>query len=137
MTQTPQKGQTVDLGLRPGMAVEVLTPENRLIRVTRVESFHGGAVILRDARGDDLPRVVYNQGVKLRFFRGGDGTMLLGKICGSTDQIWKVDRLELEFFREQRAFFRQRISTSALGKCYRRSARGACPRRASPAGCWT
>ena len=124
MAQTLQKGSPVDLGLRPGMAVEVLNLENRLIRVTRVESYQNGAVILRDAKGDDLPRMVYNQELKLRYFHNGESTLLLGKICGSTDQIWKVDRMESKFFKEQRAFFRQRMTTRALGKCHRRSSRG-------------
>lgn len=125
MTGTPQRDQSVDFGLRPGMAVEVLNAENRPIRVTRVESCNSGAVILRDAKGDSLPRVVYNQEVKLRFFRDGDSSMLQGKVCGSTEQIWKIDRLEQKFAREQRAFFRQQISTSVLCKCHRRTSRGA------------
>lgn len=125
MTGTPQRDQSVDFGLRSGMAVEVLNAENRPMRVTRVESCNSGAVILRDAKGDSLPRVVYNQEVKLRFFRDGDSSMLQGKVCGSTEQIWKIDRLEQKFAREQRAFFRQQISTSVLCKCHRRTSRGA------------
>lgn len=125
MTETPQKRQSADLGLRPGMAVEVMNAENRLMRVTRVESYNGDAVILRDAKGDSLPRVVYNQEVKLRFFRDGDSSMIQGKICGSTEQIWKIDRMEQKFAREQRAFFRQQISTSVLCKVHRCTSRGA------------
>ena len=132
MAQTLQKGQTADPGLRPGMAVEVLSLENSLIRVTRVESYQNGAVILRDAKGDNLPRMVYNQELKLRFFHNGEGTLLLGRICGSTDQIWKVDRMESKFFKEQRAFFRQRMTTRALGKCHRRSARGVVAKEGYP-----
>lgn len=132
MTQTPQKSGIVDFGLRPGMAVEVLSLENRLIRMTRVESYQNGAVILRDAKGDNLPRVVYNQELKLRFFQGTDSTLLQGKICGSTDQIWKLDRMERKFAKEQRAFFRQRISTSVLGKCYRRPSRGTALKEGTP-----
>lgn len=128
MTETPQRNQSVDLGLRPGMAVEVMNADNHLMRVTRVESFNGDAVILRDAKGDSLPRVVYNQEVKLRFFRDGDSSMIQGKICGSTEQIWKIDRMEQKFAREQRAFFRQQISTSVLCKCHRRNSRGAVSR---------
>lgn len=124
MAETLQKNQPADLGLRPGMAVEVMNAENRPLRVTRVESCNGGAVILRDAKGDSLPRVVYNQVVKLRFFRDGDSSMLEGKVCGSTEQIWKIDRMEQKFAREQRAFFRQQISTSVLCKCHRRTSRG-------------
>ena len=132
MAQTLQKGQTADPGLRPGMAVEVLSLENSLIRVTRVESYQNGAVILRDAKGDNLPRMVYNQELKLRFFHNGEGTLLLGRICGSTDQIWKVDRMESKFFKEQRAFFRQRMTTRALGRCHRRSARGVVAKEGYP-----
>ena len=132
MAQTPQKSWIMDPGLRPGMGVEVLSLQNRLIRMTRVESCQNGAVILRDAKGDDLPRMTYNQELKLRFFLGTDSTLLQGKICGSTDQIWKVDRLERKFAKEQRAFFRQRITTSVLGKCYRRTSRGTVLKEGSP-----
>ena len=123
MAETAQAATTVDLGLRPGMTVEVLTMENRLVFVGKVERYQDGAVILRDAKGNDLPQVVYNRELKLRYSRGGDSALVQGKICGSTDQIWKLDRLESKFTKEQRAFFRQSISTRVQGKCFRRSSR--------------
>lgn len=128
MADRPQKNQPGDFGLRPGMAVEVMNTDNRPMRVTRVESCRNDAVFLRDAKGDTLPRVVYNQAVKLRFFRDGDSSMLEGKVSGSTEQLWKIDRLEQKFAQEQRAFFRQQITTSVLCKCHRRNSRGAVSR---------
>ncbi len=129
MTDTPQAeqpAQTGDFGLRPNMAVEVLTMENRLVFIGRVESVQNGAVILRDTKGNELPRVTYNRELKLRFFQGSDSTLIYGKICGSTDQIWKLDRLESRVIKEQRAFFRQRISTSTQGT-WRRPAKPGVP----------
>lgn len=138
MIETPQAERTeqapasADFGLRPGMTVEVLTLENRLFFVGKVDSVRGGAVILRQARGDELPPVMYNREIKLRFFQGKDSRVLHGKVCGSTELIWKVDRLESKFLKEQRAFFRQRISVSVEGKCFRRSSRGIVARESRP-----
>lgn len=128
MTQTPQANQTVvtaapsDFGLCAGMSVEVLTPGERLMFVGKVDSFRGGAIIIRDAKGDELPPVMYNEEVKLRFFREQGSLVFQGKICGSTEMIWKVDRLESRFVKEQRAFFRQKISTQVQAVCARRAA---------------
>lgn len=124
MTETPKAVRASDLGIRPGMTVEVLTMEGRPVFVGKVESCQDGAVTLRDAKGNDLPRVLYNRELKLRYAQGEDTTLIHGKICGSTDQIWKLDRLESRRFKDQRAFFRQRVSTSVQAKCFRRSSRG-------------
>lgn len=138
MNGTSQSGQgqqaavSGDFGLRPGMAVEVFTAENQLSFVGRVEGVRSGAVILREAKGDELPPVMYNKEVKLRYFRDTGNVILRGKICGSTDMIWKVDRLESTFTKEQRAYFRQRISPHAPAKCFRRSARGVVAREGYP-----
>lgn len=130
--QKPKVAVSGDFGLRPGIAVEVLTMENKLSFVGRVESVHGGAVVIREAKGDELPPVMYNKEVKLRYFRDTGNVLLRGKICGSTDLIWKVDRLESTFAKDQRAFFRQRISPHASAKCFRRSARGVVAREGYP-----
>lgn len=130
MADKPQTA--ADFGLRPGMTVEVLTMEDHLAFVGKVDSVLGGAVILRDAKGNDLPRVTYNQELKLRYIKGQDAAVLQGKICGSTDQFWKLDRLKSKFFKEQRAFFRQRINTSVLAKCFRRTSRGVLSKESVP-----
>ena len=110
-----------DFGLREGTTVEVLTMENRLSFLGRVDSFRNGAVVLRDAKGDELPIAMYNKEVKLRFFGGTGNVVLYGRVCGSTSLIWKVDSLESKFIKEQRAFFRQRISPNTEGLCSRRA----------------
>ena len=127
MTDIPQEAKWMDpaqLGLSPGMTVEVMTAENRPVFLGRVDSIKDGAVILRDNRGNDLPQVVYNREMRLSFKHEGDTTMLRGKICGCTDEIWKLDQLESMFTRDQRSAFRQSISTSIPAKCHRRSRRG-------------
>lgn len=121
MTETPEE---VDFGLRPGMTVEVLTPTNRSVFLGKVESIQDGAVTLRDSKGNELPRVVFNQDMKLRYAKGDDTAIIQGKICGSTGQIWKLDRLTSKVFKEQRAFFRQGISTSIQAECFRRTLKG-------------
>lgn len=123
MTDMPQEMQWVDpaqLGLSPGMTVEVLTAENRTVFLGKVEEIKDGAVVLRDNRWNDLPQVTYNREMRLSFKHDGDTTMLRGRICGSNDEIWKLDQLESMFTRDQRASFRQSISTSIQAKCHRR-----------------
>ena len=138
MNETPQterpeqNAANVDLGLRPGMTVEVLTMENRLTFVGKVESFRGGAVVIREAKGDELPPVLYNKEIKLRFFRERSNLVLQGKICGSSRSIWKVDRLESQFSKEQRAFFRQRISPNTPAVCTRRTSLGSPTKQSDP-----
>ena len=122
----------IDYGLRPGMTVEVLTMKNRLTFMGRVESYKNGAVIIREANGDTLPMVLYNKEIKLRFFFNQKNLVLNGKICGSTKYIWKVDRMESAFTKEQRAFFRQRISLKTPALCARRSSAGVEAKRAAP-----
>ncbi len=131
MTDAPQTQQEAEeivtpgnFGLREGTTVEVLTMENRLTFVGKVENFRNGAVMLREAKGDELPPVMYNREVKLRFFGGKGNVVLCGKVCGSTNLIWKVDSLESKFTKEQRAFFRQRISPHTEGRCSRRAFSG-------------
>ena len=138
MNETPQTVQDEevvipsDFGLRPGTTVEVLTMENRLTFVGKVENFRNGAVVLREAKGDELPPVMYNKEVKLRFFGGTGNVVLCGKVCGSTSLIWKIDSLESKFIKEQRAFFRQRISPNTEGLCSRRAYGGARATRPAP-----
>lgn len=138
MNETPQTVQDEEavmpsnFGLRQGTTVEVLTMENRLTFVGKVENFRNGAVILREAKGDELPPVMYNKEVKLRFFGGTGNVVLCGRVCGSTSLIWKVDSLESKFIKEQRAFFRQRISPNTEGLCSRRAYGGTKATRPAP-----
>ena len=122
-TGMPPGAQWMDpaeLGLSPGMLVEVLTSDNYIAFLGRVDSIKDGAVILRDKRGDELPQVMYNREMRLSFKREGETTMLRGKICGCSDEVWKLDQLESMFTKDQRTAFRQSISTSIPAKCHRR-----------------
>ena len=126
-TEMPQETRWVDpveFGLRPDMLVEVMTAENYLAFLGRVDSIKDGAVILRDTRGNELPQVMYNREMRLSFKREGETTMLRGKICGCSSEIWKLDQLESMFTKDQRSSFRQNVSTSIPAKCHRRSWRG-------------
>lgn len=130
---SPQANVTAIFGLRPDMTVEVLTMENRLTFVGKVETVRNGAVVLREARGDSLPPVMYNKEVKLRYFQGERGNVVVNaRVCGSTNLIWKVDRLESKYTKEQRAFFRQSISPDTAALCSRRAGINGSAKKAAP-----
>ena len=50
--------------------------------------------------------------------------VLYGQICGSSREIWKVDRLHKAFDQEKRAFFRQRVSLDTQAVCIRQGGGG-------------
>lgn len=113
--------------LAPGMVTEVMTLENRLIFVGKVSKVGDGSVYVREANDDELPMVLVNKELKIRFFREEDNVVLQGKVCGSTARMWKVDQLKSTFFKEQRAFFRQSISVNVQARCGKRLNRGGPP----------
>lgn len=133
MNAASQTGQAIPLeqmlgsGGRRGAAVEVMTPENRLLFVGRIEATQEGAVCIRDTNDDTLPMVLVNKDLKLRFFTDQGSVVLQGKVCGSTMRMWKVDRLRSAFTHEHRAFFRQSISVEVMAQCGKRLARGGPP----------
>lgn len=113
-----------DFDIYEGMRVDVLTLQNRLTFTGRVDRYRDGTMTIREARDYDLPPVVYNKEVRLRFVRNDESVVLHGKVCGSSKRIWKVDRLESKFNKEQRVYFRQRLSTNPPATCYRSSRKG-------------
>ena len=131
MPQETRWADPTELGLRPDMLVEVMTSDNYLAFLGKVDSIKDGAVVLRDNRGNELPQVMYNREMRLSFKREGETTMLRGKICGCSGEIWKLDQLESMFTKDQRASFRQSISTSTPAKCHRRSWRGEVDKKGS------
>lgn len=114
LEEMPQEEDVLDeMDLRPGMMVEVLTVRNILTFVGRVRAFNGEVLTIKEAMDGELPPVVYNQEVKLRFFQKGKSLVLRGQVCGSTEWIWRVDRLESQFGAEHRMFFRQNVDLKA------------------------
>lgn len=109
----PEEDALDEMDIRPGMIVEVLTVKNILTFVGRVRAFNGEVLTIKESMDGELPPVVYNQEVKLRFFQRGKSLVLRGQVCGSTEWIWRVDRLESQFGAEHRMFFRQNVSLSA------------------------
>lgn len=134
MSAVSQTGQAVPLeqllgsGGRQGAAVEVTTPENRLLFVGKIEAVQEGAVCVRDINDDTLPMVLINKDLKLRFFTDQGSVVLQGKVCGSTMRMWKVDRLRSAFTKENRAFFRQSISVEIMAQCGKYTSRGGAPK---------
>ena len=135
-TPVPHAGTEQTILLQPGTVAEVMTPENRLIYVGKIEKIQNGGVYIRELNDDTLPMVLVNKPVKVRFYQETGNIVLHAKVCGSTIHMWKVDRLQSTFVREQRAFFRQSISIDIEARCSRRSAPGG-PGPSSPATCWT
>ena len=111
----------VDFKLRDGMLVEVLTMTNQTTFVGRVEQYTGGVLTIRESMGRDLPPVLYNREIKLRFFLKQTNLVLQGQVCGSSREIWKVDRLKKQYVEEKRAFFRQHVKLEAQAQCIERS----------------
>lgn len=111
------------LNIQPGSIVEVLTEDNRLELLGRVINYTGDMISIQDAQGRELPSVLYNRDMKLRVTQNGVSGIILGKICGSTKQFWKIDRLQKTAVSEKREYFRQVVRTGAKVQCLKRSAR--------------
>ena len=125
--QPQPKPQTQVIELRVGMVAEVMSPDNRLIYVGKVDKIQSSGVCIREATDDTLPMVLVNKPVKVRFYRDEDNIVLHGKVCGSTMKMWKIDRLETTFSREKRGFFRQSISVDIEARCGKRNSKGGHP----------
>lgn len=99
-TPVPQAGTEQTILLQPGTVAEVMTPENRLIYVGKIEKIQNGGVYIRELNDDTLPMVLVNKPVKVRFYQETGNIVLHAKVCGSTIHMWKVDRLQSTFVRE-------------------------------------
>ena len=97
-----------------GRTVEVLTTENKLTFMGKIMDFDGTVLSIEDTTGRPTPSVLYNQEIKLRVFKaGGVPVIVYGQICGSTEQFWKLDRLESLPVSEKREHFRHGVFTTA------------------------
>lgn len=107
--------------VKPGSMVEILTPDNRLEFLSRVVNYTGDMITIQEAQRRELPPVVYNREVKLRITQNGVRCIIIGKICGSTKNMWKIDRLHKTAVSEKREYFRQAVRTSGKVQCLKRS----------------
>lgn len=110
------------INIEKGNMVEVLSGDNHLELLGRVVNYTGDMISIQDANGQELPSILYNRDVKLRITQNGVSAVILGKICGSTKQFWKIDRLHTTAVSEKREFFRQAVRSGAKVKCLKRSA---------------
>lgn len=104
-----------------GARCELRSVKNDLIFLGRIQRTDGETVTVAEATGRAVPPVIYNTEVKL-IVRGlkvmkGMPLVLYGQICGSTQNIWKLDHLESFAFSERREAFRQKVETSARILC--------------------
>lgn len=114
--QTPPEGELPKRApkLYSGMRVEVLTPENHLLFVGRLELLGGGVLELRRDTDDPLPQVIYNSKVKLRGFQKDSQAFSLNGTVGKTSaDFWQVEKLEILQSQDSRNFFRQSTDVEA------------------------
>lgn len=118
---SPGKENEGDLSyLRPGMTLRILTLDNRLIFVGRVESISAGTLQVSDDMGVRVPNIIYNTKVKLRGYHDKQSVTLEGSISGSTEQYWYIEHLRSLQGTEQREFFRQSSNLDAVVICANR-----------------
>lgn len=101
-------------GLHSGMLAQVLSMDDRRLFTAEVEVLGPDMLQLRDEGGDTVPRIEYNTKLKLRLFRQNEWSLALrGQICGSTEEFWRLDRLEELQMKEKREYFRQKSQVEA------------------------
>lgn len=101
-----------------GYSCEVRSMNNVLICVGRVHSLEDESITIVANNGLEMPRTIYNTLYKISIRKPGSSALVFGGlICGSTRSFWKLDRLELYQFKENRAYFRQPVSGQAYLVC--------------------
>ena len=104
--------------LHPGMRLEVLTQDNKLIFIGELRLIEDAALHIFGLSRAYLPPVLYNTPVRLKGYLDGMRPMVLkGLICGSTSWFWKVDRLEALYVKDNRMYFRQCVNRSGRVMC--------------------
>lgn len=99
------------------MTLEVLTQNDQIIFLARIEEVTQRSVKLINASGGPVPQVFYNTGIKLRGFLSDMKTILLdGVVRGSSDRFWVIEELQGQV-RSGRSFFRQQVSSKARVSC--------------------
>lgn len=97
-------------------ACEVRSPEGLPVFLARTKEYNDEdkTVQLYSAFGRAVPPVIYHNEYRL-VFRVPDSSAPVwhGRVCGSTEDFWKLDCLERMPFDEQRSTFRQTVSLSA------------------------
>ena len=115
--QEQQADQGRISGIQTGMTLRVLTLDNRLLFVGRVDEVQGRALQLSDESGMNVPNVIYNTHMKLRGHVDGHAITLEGVVSGSTEKTWRLEQLHSLQGSEQRAFFRQNAYMKAAAMC--------------------
>lgn len=101
-----------------GSFCEVRSMDNILICLGRVQSLQGESLAIVSKNGTEMPKTIYNSLYKIILNRPGKSALVFwGQICGSTQSFWKLDRLELFQFKENRAYFRQPVSGQGQVVC--------------------
>lgn len=97
-----------------GMRVDVMTMENHLLFVGRLQLLSGGCVELRRDAGGSLPQVLYNSKIRIQgIHRDSEPFLLVGAVKKSCWDFWQVGDLEVLQNRECRRSFRQKTDLEA------------------------
>lgn len=100
--------------LEPDMRLEIMTSENRLIFLGRIEWVKANAIQVCDILGEDLPYIEYNTPIKLRGFSDNCAFYLEGIVGGNTRLFWRIDHLATLQAGERRGYFRQNVVLDAV-----------------------
>lgn len=99
----------------PGAAVEVYGTENNLIFLGKIDRVGEETIEIVEANGRYVPQVIYNTEIKVVSVASREEiAVLFGKVCGSTADMWKLDRLRFFCEQERRVYYRQKIDAGAL-----------------------
>ena len=97
-----------------GMALRMLTMDNRLIFIGRIERIRRNTIQVSDDKGVNVPNVVYNTKIKMRGFYHNQAITLEGSISGSSEKFWRIENLRSLQGAEQREYFRQSANLEAM-----------------------
>ena len=104
-------------GIYPGMLLEVLITDNRLMFVGKIEWVDDKTIQIVDRDEMSVPYIAYNDRVKMRGFYKTQAVVLEGVIKGSTDRFWRIEQVRSLQPTERRDFFRQNTSLKAKVMC--------------------
>lgn len=99
------------VGLTEGMRLEVFSEGRVFIFSGILSKIDKDAIWITDVNGSDVPFVIYNSKVRLKgTLRDGSAVILLGTVCGSNAQFWKVGQLFQHRFYNKRNYYRHSVS---------------------------
>lgn len=121
--------------LYTGMPVEVIDNDNQVVFRGRLALMGTEKIQIIERSGDSVLPAQYNSSVKVRgALQDGSPFTFTGKVCGSSEQFWMLDRLEaVQNNENRRSAFRQ--ATIIDGFLFRMDANGDAAPNSGPLPC--